>query len=105
MGDYAAVLVTCPDERVAAKIASTVVSERLAACGQIVGPIRSIYRWKGDVMDEPEYLLIMKTKGALFEELGARVVELHPYEVPQVVALEIKEGSKDYLAWIEEETR
>ncbi len=105
MGSYLTIFVTTPDEATAASIATIVVKEKLAACGQIVGPIRSIYRWKGEVLDEPEYLLILKTRAELFSDLEERVIELHPYEVPQVVALEIKEGARDYLAWIEEVTR
>lgn len=94
------VLVTAPSADGAAKIARTLVEEHLAACVNIVPGIRSIYRWEGRVADDPEWLLVIKTGRRCFAELEARVLALHPYSVPEVIAVEIVEGSKPYLDWL-----
>lgn len=100
MTDILVVLVTAPDADTAARIARTVVEERLAACGNIVPGLRSIYRWQGAVQDEPEVLLVLKTRRDAMEALRARVVALHPYEVPEVIALPVEAGHAPYLAWV-----
>ncbi|HZO80196.1 MAG TPA: divalent-cation tolerance protein CutA [Candidatus Binataceae bacterium] len=97
-------LVTAGDERQARAIARTLVDQRLAACVNIVGPIRSVYRWRDSVEDEPEYLLIIKTRAALLGRLERRVAELHNYEVPEVLALAPAAGSAPYLRWLFEST-
>ena len=98
------VLVTCASREQADEIAGCLVRERLAACVNVVGPIRSVYRWKGAVEDQAEHLLMVKTRAELFEKLAARVRELHSYEVPEVIAVPIVSGLPEYLAWIERET-
>ncbi|MEE8575237.1 MAG: divalent-cation tolerance protein CutA [Thermodesulfobacteriota bacterium] len=103
-GDYIMVMVTASNEAEASRIGKTVVTERLAACCNILPGFRSIYRWKGELMNEPEALCIFKTRASLFTSLKDRVVELHSYEVPEVVSIEIKAGHSDYLAWITENT-
>ncbi len=105
MTEDVVVLVTAPDEESAARIGRALVEERLAACANIVRSVRSIYRWKGEIFDEPEVLLIIKTAADKFKLLEDRVRALHPYEVPEIIALEISEGSKPYLDWIGENTR
>ena len=100
MSDAIVVLVTAPNADKAAEIARAVVEERLAACGNIVPGLRSIYRWQGKVCDDPEVLLILKTEARLFEPLRARVVALHPYEVPEVLRLDVAAGHAPYLEWI-----
>ncbi len=105
MTDALVVLVTAPTPERAAEIARAVVEERLAACGNVVPGVRSIYRWEGKVQDDPEALLVLKTTRARFESLRARVLALHPYEVPEVIALPVEAGSAPYLDWIAEETR
>jgi periplasmic divalent cation tolerance protein len=105
MTDTIVVLVTTPDAERAAEIARAVVEERLAACGNVVAGLRSIYRWEGEVHDEGEALLVLKTTRARFEELRERVLALHPYEVPEVIALPIVAGSAPYLGWIADQTR
>jgi len=102
--DALVVLVTTPTPERAAEIARALVEERLAACGNVVPAIRSIYRWEGRVQDEAESLLVLKTTRARFDALRARVLALHPYEVPEVVALGVDAGSAPYLAWIAGET-
>ena len=98
------VFVTAPGAEDAARIGRALVEEGLCACANVVGPIRSIYRWQGEVKDEPEVLLMLKTRGALFERLETRVRELHTYEVPEIVALPIAAGSDPYLRWIDDAT-
>ncbi len=104
MTDALVVLVTTPSPERAAEIARAVVEERLAACGNVVPGLRSIYRWEGKVQDDAEALLVLKTTRARFEALRDRVLALHPYEVPEVLALPVEAGSAPYLAWIAGET-
>jgi periplasmic divalent cation tolerance protein len=101
---HVVVLVTAPPDR-AAEIARRLVEERLAACVNILPAIRSVYCWKGELCDDAEALLVIKTRAALFDPLRARVVELHPYEVPEVIELPILAGHPPYLQWIAESTR
>jgi len=96
--------VTVPPES-AADIARTLVEERLAACANIGAPIRSLYRWKGGIAREPETPLLLKTRAELFAPLAARLKDLHPYETPAVLRLDVAEADADYLAWIGAETR
>ena len=103
--DALVVLVTTPTPERAAEIARAVVEERLAACGNVVPGLRSIYRWEGKLQDEGEALLVLKTTRARFEALKERVLALHPYQVPEVIALPVQAGSAPYLAWIAGETR
>jgi periplasmic divalent cation tolerance protein len=103
--DAIVVLVTAPGADEAARIARAVVEERLAACGNVVPGLRSIYRWQGAVQEDAEALLVLKTTRDRFEALRARVLALHPYEVPEVIALPIEAGSAPYLAWIAAETK
>jgi periplasmic divalent cation tolerance protein len=105
MTDAVVVLVTAPTPERAAEIARTVVSERLAACGNVVPGLRSIYRWEGKVQEDEEALLLLKTSRARFDALRARVLALHPYDVPEVIAVPVEAGSAAYLEWIAAETR
>ncbi|GAB4390663.1 MAG: divalent-cation tolerance protein CutA [Thermodesulfovibrionales bacterium] len=98
------VFVTAPDAGEAAAMARALVEERLAACVNIVGGVRSIYSWEGKVEDGSEALMVIKTREALFEALAKRVAELHSYEVPEVIALPITKGAEKYLRWMEEVT-
>ena len=98
-------LSTCPDEQTAAGIARTLVEASLVACVNIVPGIRSIYRWQGSVEDDPEVLMILKTTGDRLEAARAGILELHPYEVPEVLALPVADGHHDYLSWVAEATR
>jgi len=104
MTDYLVVYITAPNEEEGAKIAKALVQEKLAACVNIVKDIRSIYFWQGKVEDEKEVLLIVKTKASLYEKLEGRVKELHTYTVPEVIAIPIARGSKDYLGWVKDST-
>jgi periplasmic divalent cation tolerance protein len=98
------VLSTAPDAETAARLARAVLEERLAACVNVVPGVRSLYRWQGALHDDAEVLLVMKTTARRCEALAARVRALHPYEVPEVVALAVTSGSAAYLDWVREET-
>ena len=93
-------LSTFPNPDKAAEVARTLVNEQLAACVNLVGQIRSIYRWQGEISDDTETLAIIKTTDERFEAMRARLVELHPYEVAEVIALPIEAGHAPYLAWV-----
>lgn len=100
-----AVLITAGTEDQAADIAKALVSERLAACANIVPRIRSIYQWEGKLEDDAEVLMIVKTTRARLPELIDRVTVLHPYDVPEVIALPIVAGHQPYLNWATQSTR
>lgn len=99
------ILCTCTDRTTAERIAETVVSERLAACVNIAPGLTSIYRWEGQIQREAELLLLIKTRQAVYPQLEARIRELHPYQVPEIIALPIQAGSAAYLDWIADSTR
>ncbi len=98
------VYITTPDLDVARRIARTLVEERLAACANILPGVESFYRWQGAVQHDQEVALIVKTRAALLEALMERVVALHPYEVPCVVALPLNQGHEPFLRWIDAAT-
>jgi periplasmic divalent cation tolerance protein len=100
MSETMVVLVTAPTAEKAAEIARVLVEEKLAACGNVLPGIRSIYAWQGEIHDEAEALLLLKVPRKRLQELSDRVVKLHPYEVPEVVALPIEGGSEKYIDWI-----
>ena len=102
---YVVIFVTSTSEGEAAKIARMLVEEKLAACCNIVPQIRSIFSWKGEVCDEQETLLIVKSRGSMFERIKERVIQLHSYDVPEIIALPIRFGLQDYLEWIDKVTR
>lgn len=95
-------LVTVPTAEVAERIATTVVGEHLAACVNVVPGVRSLFFWEGRVQDEPELLLTIKTTAGRLRALAARVRALHPYSVPELVALPVVGGHAPYLAWVSE---
>ena len=104
MADALEVHVTAPDADVAARLGRTLVEEGLAACVNIVPGVRSIYKWQGEIADDGEVLCLLKTRPALFERLRQRIQELHPYEVPEILAFAVVDGSERYLAWLREST-
>jgi len=97
-------LCTCPDAENATRIADALVSERLAACVNIVPDMRSVYRWQNRVEHVDETQLLIKTARERCDALVARIVELHPYELPEVIAVEVAGGLAAYLDWIGEQT-
>ena len=94
------VLVTAPDAETGARIARSLVEEGLIACANLVPGIRSIYRWQGRVAEDAEVLLVLKTRASRFAAVAARVKALHPYELPEVIALPVADGSEAYLDWV-----
>lgn len=102
--DTRIVYVTCPDPQTGENIAGRLVDERLAACVNVVPGLRSIYRWRGSIEVDDEVLLLIKTTAARFDSLRERVRELHPDEVPEIVATPVVQGFDDYLQWVHDET-
>ena len=100
MTETVVVLVTAPTPEKAAEIARALVEERLVACGTVVPGVRSIYAWEGKICDEAEAMLVLKAPRKRLQELCDRVVAIHPYEVPEVVALAIEGGNERYIDWI-----
>ena len=102
MTDAIVIFVTAGSEAEAETIAKMLVAEQLAACVNILSPIRSIYRWEGKLADDREWLLVIKTRAERFSSVEARVKALHSYQVPEVIALPIVQGSGEYLRWLGE---
>jgi periplasmic divalent cation tolerance protein len=99
------VLTNCPDEATAARIRHELVAERLAACVNQVGPVLSTYRWQGSIEEASEVTLLIKTTRERYLALEARLRQLHPYSVPEIVAIPVERGGSEYLAWVDAETR
>jgi periplasmic divalent cation tolerance protein len=91
-----------PDQAAAEQLASVLVEERLVACAQVLGPVSSTYHWQGAIERATEWYCHLKTTRARLPALQARIGELHPYEVPEIIALPILGGNADYLRWIEQ---
>lgn len=101
--DYILVLITVPTEESAKKVASHLLEQKLAACVNIIPGLTSLFWWKGNINDDQEMLLIAKTHQSLFaEKLIPAVRQVHPYDVPEIIALPILMGNTDYLKWIED---
>jgi periplasmic divalent cation tolerance protein len=105
MTDKIVVFTMCDSEEEAARIARRLVEKRLAACVNIIGGARSIYRWKGAVEEASEWLLIIKSERALFDELRVEIEVSHSYEVPEAIAIQIVDGAQGYLDWIEHQVK
>ena len=103
--EYIQVFTTTEKKEDAKKIARAVVEKRLAGCIQTLGPIVSTYWWKGNVETAEEWLCLLKSKRALYEELEKTIKEIHPYEIPEIIAIPIVAGSKDYLEWLGNELK
>jgi periplasmic divalent cation tolerance protein len=98
------VLCTVPTDEHARRIARALVEERLAACVSILPGIRSIFRWQNNISDDPEFMLMIKTRRELYNRLFHRIQELHPYEVPEIIALGVTGASSAYLSWLQAST-
>jgi periplasmic divalent cation tolerance protein len=105
MSTYIQVQITFPTEESANQAATKLVETHLAACAQILKPIRSVYVWKGNRETCDEILVLAKTKSVLFDRLVESIRDAHPYECPQIVALPIFAGNEDYLDWLEEQCK
>ena len=98
--DFVVIVVTTATADEGGRIARTLIEERLVACVNVLGPIRSLFRWAGSIDDATEHLLLVKARAADFALVERRVRALHSYEVPEVIALPIGAGSAPYLAWL-----
>jgi periplasmic divalent cation tolerance protein len=102
MTDYRIVLTTAGSADEAERIASALVEAQLAACVNIVSPITSVYRWKGSVQKEQEWLLLIKTTASAFDSVSMKIRELHSYDLPECIQIPIETGTAEYLKWIAE---
>jgi periplasmic divalent cation tolerance protein len=100
MTDFIQVITTVDSEEEAQNIAGAVVGERLAACAQIIGPISSTYHWNNAIENAEEWLILIKSRSDLFAELSALIQQIHPYDVPEIVAVPVAAGGRSYLDWL-----
>ena len=105
MSDWIQVITTVGSRIEAEKISREVIKSRLAGCAQILGPITSIYRWKGELKEDREWFCIMKTRLSLYEELESVIQQNHSYEVPEILATPVISGSMAYVRWLDQELR
>jgi periplasmic divalent cation tolerance protein len=105
MTEYIQVLTTVENKADAEKIARSLVAEKLAACVQILGPLTSYFHWQGKLDTAGEYLCLIKSRNDLFAELETAIKDLHPYEVPEILAIPVVKGGKEYLDWMAAELR
>ncbi len=96
------VFTTVPSLETAEKIARGVVGEKIAACASILSGVKSVYTWKGEVCEEAEHIIMIKTSSGLLTALEKKIKELHPYELPELIAIPVESGSEEYLKWIED---
>jgi periplasmic divalent cation tolerance protein len=99
--DKIVVLTTCESEEEAARLARHLVDHRLAACVNIIPGVRSIYRWKDQVEDSAEFVLVIKSRRDVFNKVREAIAQLHSYEIPEVIALPVVDGSDAYLRWLD----
>jgi periplasmic divalent cation tolerance protein len=97
---YNIVVMTAANKKEAVKIVRTLLEERLIACANIIDPVHSLFWWQGKIDEETEVLAIMKSHESLFKKLSEKVLELHSYDVPEILALPIADGSRSYLDWM-----
>ena len=105
MKSYIQISTTTETKEQAQTIAQHLVDTKLAACVQITGPTTSIYRWKGKVESTQEWLCLIKTSEELFEKVETAIKKLHSYETPEIIAVPIVKGTKEYLSWLDDELR
>src|SRR5437870_3678664 len=103
MTDKIVILSTCDSEEQATRVARHLVEQRLAACVNILGGARSIYRWKDEIEEAAEWVLVIKSRRDLLAAVRAEISKIHSYEVPEVLSLQVVDGSESYLAWLDRE--
>ena len=104
MSDYCTILNTCPDHETGEQIAKLLVEQQLAACVNLIDNISSIYRWEDGIEQDRETLLVIKTKKEHYQKIEDTIQQHHPYKVPEEIALDISQGSDNYLNWITQTT-
>ena len=105
-GNAIVVLITAPSQEAARNIVEVLLEKRLAACANIIPSVRSLYSWEGKMQDDEEVLMIIKTREELYKRhLVPEVQKIHPYEIPEIIALPVLMGARSYLEWIDEVTR
>ncbi len=104
-GNYLVVLCSCPDTGSAEALSMVILEQKLAACVNEIGGIKSRYHWQDRITTDDEVLLLIKTRGELFERLKTVIKDQHPYELPEIIGVPIGQGSADYLQWIDSATR
>lgn len=100
--EYRLVLTTCPDAKCAGDLANALVGEKLAACVSILPPMQSVYPWQGRIESASEQLLLIKSTADRYPAIQDRIRELHPYELPEIIAVPIVDGLPEYLAWLQQ---
>jgi periplasmic divalent cation tolerance protein len=103
MKEYIQVFTTAKRKDDADEIARDLVENRLAACAHVIGPINSIYRWKGKIEEEEEWICILKSRYDCYEKIEQRLKDIHPYEEPEILALSLVKGSRGYLTWLDQQ--
>jgi periplasmic divalent cation tolerance protein len=101
MSEALVVLTTVEKQEDGARLARLLVERKLAACAQVLAPMISIYRWRGEIEQSDEVLLLIKTTRAVYQELEEAIKQYHPYETPEIIALPVETGSNDYLSWLD----
>ncbi len=104
MDEFIVIFSTISSKEDALKIANALVEKKLAACMNIIGGVISIYEWKGEVCNDEECLMIIKSRRTLFDRIKKEIVALHPYELPEIISIPIDDGLEPYLGWIKENT-
>lgn len=105
MSEYIQVFTTVENRDDADQIAKTLVEKRLAACIQIIGPLTSYFQWRGKLESSQEYLCLIKSREDIYSKLEEAIKRLHPYEVPEILAIPVIKGSKEYLNWLDQELK
>ncbi|MEW2353962.1 divalent-cation tolerance protein CutA [Spirillospora sp. NPDC029432] len=105
MGEYVQVQTSIPSREKGLEIARSLIDSNLAACAQVVGPMTSTYRWRGEVRVDEEYLLLIKTPAARYADLEAHVHRMHSYSVAEIISVPINSGLASYLEWMDAETQ
>jgi len=105
MAEHLMAITTVGNEDDARKVAKSLVERRIVACVNVSGPVRSFYHWEGGLQDDSEYLLFMKTRVDRLPDLETAINEIHPYDVPELIAIPIERGSAAYLGWLNEQVQ